>query len=115
MQEEKTPASGQSHLCSQVRQLMVEIGPEDLSPGELSHMIALLESARTRVHARCTTNVIELDTRRPLAGRHATPPTGELVSQAEAFGDWVGLDDPTIGELRQLVALLTALEARVSR
>jgi len=59
-----TPASEISLLCIQLRWLMVDVDPEDLSPTELHDMIALLESARTRLRARCAKNVISLDAHR---------------------------------------------------
>jgi hypothetical protein len=56
-----TPPPGISQLCIQLRWLMVDVDPEDLSPSELRDMIELLASARSRIRAKCAANVISLD------------------------------------------------------
>jgi hypothetical protein len=58
------PVSDITLMCIQLRWLMVDVDPEELSPSELRDMIALLESARTRIRAKCAANVISLDAHR---------------------------------------------------
>jgi hypothetical protein len=53
-----------SQLCIQLRWIMVDVDPEDLSPRELHDMITLLESARSRVRTRCAAKVISLNAHR---------------------------------------------------
>jgi hypothetical protein len=59
--QESTPAPD---LSNHMRKLLFEVGPEDLSRDEILGIIALLESAKSRLRARYATNVIDLDSRR---------------------------------------------------